>query len=407
MNREQVKKYIASKEIILFGAGNYARQFYREFHGRLHIAYCLSNNTKEEVFLVDGKEICPVQRADTAMISESQLVILCAACYREMEAQMRDKGYRNGVHYIDSQLVYFLFSDRKIAIFYGVCYMRALYSCMVASTDFSRKYAAFYWLDYRRLAPEEYELYSFLLPLCDLFVYTVNISFEKSRRNQSYLSRLPGKCKKVSIPLIPFNGYHPRTEGTVGEENPYSVVSIKTYYGSFIIPDTNVNQFIKEGKAYDEIVKTIGDPDFYSKSWLEENFAGEVRKLRFAERLSDIKIVDYVLEKHGKERLFLNETHISNPVVIELAGRILSQIGLKRDLPVDKLREKCLLYTTEVPLYPSVIEHLDLEVYKRNPTYRLFTFGREMDVTFEEYIRRYYEYSSSMKKWIDEGYFPR
>lgn len=404
--RAEMKNWLTRKEIILFGAGNYARQFYVDFHNTIRIQYCLSNDSREKVFIVDGKEICPVLRAESAAIKENQMIVLCAKRYREMEIQLRDMGYQNGVHYIDSHMARLLLTDKKIALCYGVCYMRAIYDCLIKSEDFSKKYETFYWLEYRRMEPEEYEFFSFLLPLCDLFIYTACVSFHKAKRNQAYLSRLSKECRTISVPFIVFQGYHPRTEGKIGDENPYNVISVKTYYSGFIVPDCNINRFIDQGKPCREIQKIVGDIGFYQKSWLEKNYEDEMKKIALAERITDIRIGDFLSKNHGKERLFLNETHISNPVIIELAKRILSAAGFKRSLPDAVLKEKRLLYTTEVPLYPSVIEHLDLEVYKNKPAYRLFTFENETDVTFEEYVERYYEYCISMKQWIVKGYFP-
>lgn len=407
INRKQFTNSLKKKDIILFGAGNFARQFYRDFHEILNIQYCISNNSREEVFIVDDKEICPVKRANSVVLREKQLIIICAESYREMELQLRDMGYHNGIHYINSSMTRVLLSDKKIAIFYGVCYMRALYSCLIESEKFRKEYEAIYWLDYRRMDPEEYELYSFLLPMCDLFIYTVSISFDKSQRNQAYLSRLSKECRTVKIPFITFTGYHPRTEGEVGELNAYDVTSNKTYFGTFMIPDCNINRMIGEGKSCNEIVKIVSDTDFYNKAWLEDNFNKGITMLKLADRLADIKIVDFLLLHHGKERLFLNETHINNFVVIELAGRILDFIGMNRDLPEDELMERRLLYTTEMPIYPSVIQHLGLKIYEGSPKYRLFTFEDEIDVSFEEYVEQYYAFCSSMKKWMAKGYFPK
>ncbi len=406
-NLQQLKKQLTKMEIILFGAGNYAKAFYRDFSEQLNIKYCISNDKNEEIFCIDGQEICPVLRVDSVNLTDRQMIILCAESFQEMEVQLRDMGYRNGVDYLNSNIVRLLLSNKKLALFYGVCYMRAIYNCIIKSKKFCEKYEAFYWLDYRKMEPQEYEFFSFLLPLCDLFLYNVFVSFDKLQRSQAYLHRLSKECRIIRVPLITFNGYHPRTEGTTGEENPYQITSIKTYYGTFMVPDCNVNRLILEGKSCSEIVKILGDIDFYSKSWLEENFQKEIKKLRLAERLADIKFVDFLLEKHKKERLFLNETHISNLVIIELAKKVLDFIAFENKLPEEWLKKEQLLYTTEIPIYPSVIEHLDLEIYKNNPKYRLFTFENEIDMSFEEYLERYYEYCICTKRWIEEGYYPR
>lgn len=405
--RLKLSEMLTGKDIILFGAGNYAKEFYRDFNERVNIIYCISNDDREEELWVNGRAVCPVKRADSVKITEQQIIILCAERYREMEIQLRDMGYRNGVHYINSGMVRLLFSKKRIALFYGVCYMRALYNCVRRSKEFQKRYEAFYWLDYRKMEPEEYEMFSFLLPLCGLFFYNTCVSADKSKRIHAYLSRLSKDCRTVRIPLVVFNGYHPRTSGMVGDVNPYDVTSAKTYYGTFLVPDENINRLLAQGKKYNEVIETVKDIDFYDKAWLKENYSREVKKMKLAERLADVKISDYLIKNHGKERLFLNETHMANGMILELARRILNFLEMETELPDEEIKQERLLFTSEMPVYPSVIEHLSLENYKGNPEYQLFTFEQDIAVTFEEYVERYYEYCLSMKTWIEKGYFPR
>ena len=49
-NRTILLNKIKTSDIVLFGAGNYARQFYRDFCDVFHIVGCISNNPKESVF---------------------------------------------------------------------------------------------------------------------------------------------------------------------------------------------------------------------------------------------------------------------------------------------------------------------------------------------------------------------
>ena len=85
-SRKQFIKMLREKDIVLFGAGSFARQFYRDFGEELNIKFCISNDDKEKVFSVDGREVCPVVRVNTVKIEEGQFVILCAEHYQDRKS---------------------------------------------------------------------------------------------------------------------------------------------------------------------------------------------------------------------------------------------------------------------------------------------------------------------------------
>lgn len=401
--REEYVKLICQKVIILFGAGDYAVRFYRKFRDILDIAECITNNKKEKVFCVDDEEVCPISRVEALDFRSGEFIVVCAKNYLPMEEQLKTIGLYYGKDYIDSETFEVLCSEKKIAIFYGVCYSRAIYTCLQNSREFSLRYQSYYWMEYLKMDALQEEVFSYMLELCDLYFYNAFLTPEKRKINNAYLSRLNKHCIHLSIPLLIFNGYYPCETNQIGKDNIYNVTSNRTPYAPFLSPDHNVNQMIKEGLKFNEVLKRVSDTDFYQKEFIIKNFEKEMEKLELAEKIADIKICDFLYENHRKERIFLNEKHISNVVIMELASRILDRLGLKRDIKKDVLKER-LLYTSEVPVYPSVIEHLSLEVYKG--TYTLFTFRGDIQLTFEQYIERYYEYCLMMKRCFEYGYFP-
>ncbi len=53
-----------NREIVLFGTGDCARQFYRDFHKEYSFTACISNG-EESALTVDGKEVMEVRRPET------------------------------------------------------------------------------------------------------------------------------------------------------------------------------------------------------------------------------------------------------------------------------------------------------------------------------------------------------
>lgn len=394
---------IRKKDIILFGAGDYAGRFYRKFKDVLHITGCITNNPRERVFIVDGEEIGPVFRPEHLTGGQERFVVVCAADHMSMEEQLKAMGLRPVADYMASDMVQTLFSEKKIALFYGVCYVRAICTCLRHSDEFTSQYESCYWMEYLKMDAAEEALFSCFLELCDLYVYNAFLTPEKRRLSLAYLSRLDKHCIPVSIPVLIFQGYYPCEAGRAGCDNCYSVVSNASPYAPFLTADHYINGMIAEGKSLAEIIKRAADPDLYQKEFVTGYYAREMRKLELAQAAADIRICDYLYKNHGKKRTFLNEKHISNPVIRELAHRVMDRLGMKRDISREILGER-LLYTSEVPVYPSVIAHLSLEVYRGE--YTLYTFKGDVRLTFEEYIRRYYEYCMMMKQCFEYGYFP-
>lgn len=401
--KEEYIKAVYQKDIVLFGAGNYAVCFYKKFKDILNIVQCITNDEREKVFYVDGEEICPISRVEEFEDNEGKLIIVCAENHLSMEEQLRTMGFSYGRDYIDSSFFEVLHSRKKIAVFYGVCYTRAIYMCLQMSENFTSQYCSYYWMEYLKMDAVQEELFSYLLEICDLYIYNAFLTREKRRINNAYLRRLGMHCNSISIPILIFNGYYPCDMVQVGRDNIYNVTSNMTPYAPFLTPDHNINRMMEEGYCLNEIVKRVSDVDFYQKEFVIHNYEKEMKKLELAERTADIHICDFLHENHGRKRTFLNEKHISNVVVMELSNRILDKLELGRDIDVSVL-EKRLLYTSEVPVYPSIIKHLSLNIYKG--TYTLFTFKGDVKLTFEEYVKKYYEYCTMMKACFEQGYFP-
>lgn len=409
---ERRKKYIEwlrQRRFILFGAGNYARQFFEDFHDFFSIEFCITNNAEEKALTVDGKEVLPVYRVKDGlcMAGENAIIVLCAAECRDMEEQLGYLGYSYGKDYISSKYLRLLVSPKKIAMVYGVCYTRSIYDCLKCSEAFCKDYEISNWMSYLEMNASEYAFFTFALSFCDLYFYNSCISFKDRIKNDGFLARLPENCKTICIPVIGSSAYHPQSIGKIEGNNPYCVISSKTSWAPFLSPDWNINRLLDEGKAPSEILKIIGDENYYQKDWLNDNYIKQIKMIQIRERMADIKISDYLLQKHGVEKLFLNEMHISNSVIIELTKRILRLLGYSDRLPEEELIKAQLLYTSEVPLYPSVIEKLSLEIYQgKDVQYDLFTFHGRKKVTFEEYVMLYCDFCGNMMRFMKYGLFP-
>ena len=408
MNRKEWKDRLKKMDIILFGAGYYAKLFFRDFSGDYNIVGCITNNPNEMFLSIDGNEVCPIGRVKKAIeaINGHCYIICASAKASEMEEQLWSLGLVPGKNYCSSDMFRLIVSEKQIAVSFGVCYMRAIHDCLRKSSSFIKDYEVFYSLSYlKRNAAEDFFL-KFIVSICDLYIYNITLSPVERRKQEEILRYLSSKAKTISIPVISAGAYYPQAGNMDSWSNPYGIVSSKTRWGSFTSPDHNINSMLECGLVTEEIVKSVSDIHYYDKLQLENIYEKDIRGIELAESIADIKISDFIKKNRGVKRLFINESHISNEVMIELTRRIMMKLGYSDDLPSEELLTMQLVNTTEVPIYPSVIEGLDLEVYKNEPMYRLFTFKGIKMVTFEEYVRLYCDYCNNMMRYLNDGFFP-
>ncbi|MCR4673513.1 MAG: hypothetical protein K5675_00760 [Lachnospiraceae bacterium] len=408
MDRNNRKQHLKKADIILFGAGEYARQFYREYSDTYRIAGCITNNPNEMVFFVDGKEICGVSRVEDLIKNkkESQYIVCASSYASEMGNQLWLLGLVPGKDFCSLDMFRLIVSEKKIALSYGVCYMRAIHYCLKESESFSRDYEIFYGLSYMTRSAKEDAFLKFLVSICDMLLYNVTLSPDERRKHEELLGYLPHGAVKIGIPVLTMSAYYPQS-GSIGQvDNPYSVISKKTWWGPFTAADHNINKMIEKGISTDEILGIVCSENFYDAKWLNENYQKDLSAMVFAESMADIKISDYVRDQKGKRRLSIDAIHISNDVICELSKRILKYLGYHDDFDVDLVKARQLINTSEVPLYPSVIKGLELKIYEGVPLYRLFTFKDFDPVTFEEYVRLYCDYCRSMMRYLKLGFFP-
>ena len=408
MDRKEWTNRVKTADIVLFGAGNYARDFYRDFGKEYHIAGCVTNNPKEKIFEVDDVEVCPVVRVEEEIRQNrvDRYVICASASSKEMGEQLWQLGLIPGRDYCSSDLFRLIVSEKKIAVSYGVCYMRGIYECLRRSPSFSEKFEIFYSLSYMPRSACDDFLLKFIVSMCDLYLYNAFLSPENRRKHEELLRYLSKDTKRISIPVVSGNAYHPQA-GQAGKwENPYGIISSKTRWGSFAGVDHNINRMLEAGVDTDTVLETIMDPRFYEPEWLNENYEKCMTGIQFSETVSDIRISDYLTDNRGKQRLFIDANHISNSVIVELSKRIAIRLGCDEDLPLDELNSMQLINTSEIPLYPSVIYGLQLDNYAGNQIYKMFTFKGPKQVNFEEYVRLYCDYCGNMMRYMNMGFFP-
>ena len=182
--------------------------------------------------------------------------------------------------------------------------------------------------------------------------------------------------------------------------------------------DMNINRAIDSEEKVDVelLIRRLKDENFYSRDYVLRNYNVSVNILRHAEKDCDIKISDYFINNVSTKKTAKEYSHYQNDLILEMCRRLIEYLEPNWDSEKYKVLEvkDDISPFTEMPVYPCVARHLGLNditdetkykirTYKGkdffvNPyTYNKVYYGIE-ELSFAEYIERYYEYCVAAKK---------
>lgn len=253
--------------------------------------------------------------------------------------------------------------------------------------------------------------------ICDFYVMNRHLMdpykfyFEKEE--------LPGDCQIIFIATPEFRGYWPQTPKKESVVNKYHIFPHDGYPVGFVMrEDMNINRAIDSEEKVDVelLIRRLKDENFYSRDYVLRNYNVSVNILRHAEKDCDIKISDYFINNVSTKKTAKEYSHYQNDLILEMCRRLIEYLEPNWDSEKYKVLEvkDDISPFTEMPVYPCVARHLGLNditdetkykirTYKGkdffvNPyTYNKVYYGIE-ELSFAEYIERYYEYCVAAKK---------
>ena len=212
---------------------------------------------------------------------------------------------------------------------FGNCQASRLAKILISSNNFSEKFeliesdpkfSAVYLLQ----SDEQSQKRLFqIIENIDLFIYQNNAaSYGEKLSTDFLLKMLKPNCLKISFPNSYYKGYNPET--TYLKHNGIIVKRFCDYHDSNVIKDYLL------GKSESDVVSSILDIEYYSNDFIWENAKNSLSELRKREMITDIIISDFIEENWTKIKLFHSMNHPTNLVLLEVADRILTNLGLPK-----------------------------------------------------------------------------
>jgi len=410
MTKEEIKALVrekmATKRIILFGAGVVAEEFYEAHKDKLNISHCVSNIQKEwgEGAFMEGE--LDVRQYRSEDIEENDYIVVCGPiAFRSIELQLKGDGYEMYEDFVESKIAGAIYSGKKIALFYGQCILRDIYECVIQVKAFNLVYAPIFTQTVKNQTIVINRMVYYLKEICDLYVYTPKML----DRDSAYVVReeeLPEGCIIISIGNILAPIYWPQINVDPMAYNgwyvyPYNILrNMNFFHTLYRKEDININRMIAAGYSTKHILQKVTSEDYYSKEQVQNNVRFTLKSIKIAERGIDIKIIDFIKERYMKEMLYQNYAHPQKNIFWHYVLEIMKSIGLTFE-EVEILEQNSVNHIHEggdVPIYPSVAKHMELEFYDENNKYEIMTGNGIRYMTFTEYMEHYVEYTRKSKE---------
>jgi hypothetical protein len=409
------------QKIAMFGIGKIGKMAYYKYRFLYDIVAFIDNNIESDSDLYGIKVYKYSEFIKSFKEMDCKILVTSKQYWKEMCDQLSESGLEIYDDYIPycfleyNEIDFYNLStivpnrkmnyvlekmrkEKKVAIIYGNCQADGIRRYMVKNEEFSKKYILYtipaIW-DVEKL--EEIIDNENLWNKCSLLI-TQNIrnenSFGVDFSVNSIINRL--KCMSkvkyqiVTIMNMKFNGYFPQCI-----DNP--IVGMRDIdWEGIQCRDKNIIKMINEEgiKTTDEILKTIGDQEFYSYEYMEKYIKDEFDRLRNMEKQCDVIISDYIYNNFTKEVLFYCQYHPNIKVVKEYARRILKYLDVQNmDFEKEGSTDEWL---TRYPynhicelIYPSVVKALGLPESVNNKLYYLNNKIFSIPMNFREVVYSY------------------
>lgn len=398
-----MEELIGNRRIVLWGTGNTGNKFYQKYKDIMPIRACTSND----------KEIVPIQQLPVIQHEDvnkkNDFVIICSIYYKEIRTQLMLEGWevnKDFVSYDFFQILYELkYENKKLIVFVGQCDIQDISIALNRLKSFRKDYAVWYYNE--RAVCKNGDLFHFeeakecasILGKADYFIKPSSISPRISFGFNDLLKKLNEKCIVITIPLFHFDSYWPNDIAKERSINKYYMTKGGMKLSAYVERDQVIEHFVDEGMSVKEIMTKISSDSFFDPGEVVKNHENCIKRIRLSDRLSSIKIADYIAEHYNTDRLFCDRGHFEKTLLIEYVRRLLVYLDKREctneleDLDMDWL----FAYVNELPIYPGASKILNLEWVNKDTVYRQRRYDGVKLVTFEEYMESFIKYCKTAK----------
>ena len=406
-----LKKITENKSIIIYGTGNTGKEFYNKYKDKLNMVGCTCSEKK--VNPIENLIPMSCEKID----KENTLLIICSIYYEEIRKNLILSGWSQNINFIRWDLFDKLYqaeeNERQIIVAVGQCEIREICEVFQKIKSFKQKYEVFYF-DERKVCShgDKFDLIEnydccFILEKA-LFFIRPSVMTPKSVCGFAYLEKkINIICKVIKISLFIFDSYWPQDIAKEREINKYYLIKPNTKLSAFVENDRIITNMLDAGLSTIQIKETIMRDDFFEKEAVLDNHNLTIKRIRLSDKISDIKMYDFVVQNYNHKKLFCDRGHFNDNMLREYVRKILIYLEESKCIKeLDSLNIYNIFYNiNELPIYPSTCKILGLEWIDSNSLYTMNINNNIKKVTFEEYLDIMLEYYSLTSKIINMCYY--
>lgn len=406
-----LKDILESKRIIIWGAGNTAKNFCERYREQVP-CYALTSNDKDIVSINGIKTIRPCE-----INPQTDFIIVCSIYYDEIRYQILCLwGERSDIYFMRWDIFEKLYESemqgKKLIVAVGQCEILHICNALDLIKSIRDKYSIIYFDEQKVCAhgnkcnlAETRECLK-LLWKADYFIKPSVLSPQPMKNFKFLQEHTSSRCKTITVALFNGDSYFPQDIAKEREEfNKYYVVKRNAKLRAFVEKDQIIEKYIDEGYSVREIMDRILRDDVFDYDEVINNHNNCIKRARIADKVSDIKMADFMYEKYNVMKLYCDRGHFSENLLKEYVIRLLQFL----DENIDEVQfmefSKLFENVNEFPIYPCTAKILELEFINRDTLYREYRYDGIRLVTFEEYMEAFIRYCKSGKETLKYSYW--
>lgn len=260
-------------------------------------------------------------------------------------------------------------SQKQLCLIYANCQRDLIKSHLELSDEFNDNYELAHLPYHFKAVQTQFVIPEEILAKTGLFIYQPISNKYGQQSTASIINRLPESCQKISFPYIYFKGYHPQFTKLESENLQQRFINDGSN-----LSDANIINLVKQGYTNDKILTLINDENFYLAELLQLNLNNTLQELSQREQTTDIKIADFIRNNYQQHYLFYIPAHPANIIGLLVVNQILARLKFT---PLKQIHPQEQLATFRIPIYPSVIKHLNLKFINHLTLYKPLAFVKD------------------------------
>lgn len=403
--RQKMLDRLQNKEIVLFGAGMMAHEFYEMYKEKLNFAFCVTNTSTEwgEKRFCGELDIRQYQAQD--LKGRYYVVLGALIAFDSIASQMECDGYAMFEDFIDYKVAEAILEDKKLALFYGTCILRDVFFSLDNIPAFTDRYVSIFIqgnIKEKDTIAEIRRLY-YAKDICDAYIYANKLLHPSEAYNMQRKS-LPADCKMIGVSKATFPGYWPQLHNTGYNDNWLFEVAApfdnKFWHLMYSREDANITRLVEEGKTPEEIYRIVSADDYYSEKELNKHLRICFKTLKLAEKGLEVKVGEFIKSQYKEELLWQDFTHPKKVLIWEYVKQVLEHLEIHEEELASIIEDapEYVHRSSDMPIYPSVAKYLGLSWINADTRYEVMTCKGIRLMTFKEYVLHYAAYMQTVLK---------